>query len=192
MNLREEQKKATRQKIVEAVQALIHEKDYASITIREICQHADISIGSYYKYFKSKDDIIDQCAFASASYTRESIVPLLNKESGLENLAVYLNLQHDILSVQNISWLREVFRLYMYHQIDGILDKESINYQVILKIVRQGQADGSIRALIKDEDLAWIVLKMIISNYYCFCMQEGDFDLKQVMIDEIMMICRVE
>ena len=69
-------------------------------------------------------------------------------------------------------------------------DKNSINYQVLKKVVGAGQKDGSIRKDIPADELAWIVLKMIIANYFCYCMQEGDFNLGDVMIKEILALCR--
>ena len=60
MGIRDEQKKETYRKIHQAITELVKEKNYDSITIREICLKADISIGSYYKHFNSKDDIIVQ------------------------------------------------------------------------------------------------------------------------------------
>ena len=69
----DEQKKETLPKIHQAITELVKEKNYDSITIREICQKADISIGSYYKHFNSKDDIIVQQSMKSSLHTREEI-----------------------------------------------------------------------------------------------------------------------
>lgn len=190
MGIRDEQKKETYFKIYRAIIELTKEKSYDTITIREVCQRAGISIGSYYKHFQSKDDIIFQQIMNSSSHTREEIAPLLNKGSGLDNLEAYLELQNELLNGNDVPWLREIFRIYLYHRIEPVLDKNSINYVVILKVIKEGQEDGSIRSDMKADELAWIVLKMIIANYYCYCMQDGDFDMKQVMNQEILAICR--
>lgn len=190
MGIRDEQKKETCRKINQAIAELVKEKRYESITIREICQKANISVGSYYKHFNSKDDIIIRQSMQSSQHTREEIVPRLNQENGLANLEVYLKMQNEILNGNDVAWLREVFRLYLYHRCDAMPDKKSINYEVLKKLIDEGQQDGSIRNDIARDELAWIVLKMIIANYFCFCMQEGDFSLDEVMVKEILALCR--
>ena len=185
MGIREEQKQQTYQKILEAIQDLVNEKDYEAITIREIAQRAGISVGAYYKHFKSKDDIIFNQIHKSYLNTQETIVPQLNKKTGIENLEIYLDRQYEILGEIEIPWLREVFRIYLYHKVDEILDQNSVNYKVILNILEQGQNDGSIRNDVYKEELAWSTLKCIIANFYSFCMQDGNFDLKNVMKREV-------
>ncbi len=91
-------KKKLYRKIHQAITELVKEKNYDSITIREICQKADISIGSYYKHFNSKDDIIVQQSMKSSLHTREEIAPRLNRETGLANLEVYLEMQNELLN----------------------------------------------------------------------------------------------
>ena len=185
MGIREKQKQQTYQKILEAIQDLVNEKDYEAITIREIAQRAGISVGAYYKHFKSKDDIIFNQIHKSYLNTQETIVPQLNKKTGIENLEIYLDRQYEILGEIEIPWLREVFRIYLYHKVDEILDQNSVNYKVILNILEQGQNDGSIRNDVYKEELAWSTLKCIIANFYSFCMQNGNFDLNKVMKKEV-------
>lgn len=185
MGIRDHHKQQTYNKILNAIHELVQEKDYDSITIREIAQKAGISVGSYYKYFQSKDDIIFQQMRKSFMFTQEDIAPQLNKTSGIENLKVYLEMQNELVTGSNIPWLREVFRLFLYHRLEVVLDQQSVNYKVIEKIVIQGQKDGTLRNDIASTELAWIILKMIIANYYSYCMQNGNFDLNQVMCQEI-------
>lgn len=55
---RKEQAVLTQKKIYDTTMLLIRKKSYSKITIREICQSAEISIGTFYLYFQSKDDIL--------------------------------------------------------------------------------------------------------------------------------------
>lgn len=55
---RKEQAQLTKKKIFDTTMRLIHKKGYSKITIREICQNAQISVGTFYLYFSSKDDIL--------------------------------------------------------------------------------------------------------------------------------------
>lgn len=55
---RKEQARLTKKRIFDTTMRLIRKKGYSKITIREICQNAQISVGTFYLYFSSKDDIL--------------------------------------------------------------------------------------------------------------------------------------
>lgn len=55
---RKEQAQLTKKKIFDTTMRLVRKKGYSKITIREICQNARISVGTFYLYFSSKDDIL--------------------------------------------------------------------------------------------------------------------------------------
>lgn len=57
---RKDQARLTKKKIYDTTILLIRKKGYSKITIREICQAAEISVGSFYLYFSSKDEILPE------------------------------------------------------------------------------------------------------------------------------------
>ena len=48
----------TRHRIFEAAMSIMVEKGYQGVTIRDICERAEVSIGSFYRYFETKSDIL--------------------------------------------------------------------------------------------------------------------------------------
>ena len=58
MGLREKKKAKTRQSILGSAHALLRNKDYNDITMDEIADHSDISVGTVYNYFDSKGDLL--------------------------------------------------------------------------------------------------------------------------------------
>ena len=50
---------ATKKKIVDGLFELLKDNELASISVSNICQTASVSRMSYYRSFKSKDQIID-------------------------------------------------------------------------------------------------------------------------------------
>ena len=49
---------ANKNKIIEATVELIKEIDISDITVRKVCEKADVSIGTFYYYFKGKDELL--------------------------------------------------------------------------------------------------------------------------------------
>lgn len=50
----------TKEHLVETALVLLKENGFPALTIRDICQKAGVSIGTFYHYFSSKEDIINQ------------------------------------------------------------------------------------------------------------------------------------
>ena len=51
-------KQDSKQKIIEATIRLIQKNGADSVTVRNVCTEADSSIGTFYHYFKDKDDLL--------------------------------------------------------------------------------------------------------------------------------------
>lgn len=190
MAKRELQVAETKAKIMSAVRTLSKEKGITNIKVRDICQKANVSIGTYYHYFDSIESIFKNAIEEGNKYTENVIIPALIKEDELDNLKLYLLMQMESFQRGTINYLREVFRIYLYSESPFILDENSINYKTILRIIQQGQKKGQMNIRLSSEDYAKIALKLIIANCYCWCMQEGTFDATQVMIHEIISLVK--
>lgn len=55
---KEENTTDSRQKIIDAAIALIRTKGADAVTVRSVCREADLSIGTFYHYFRDKDDLM--------------------------------------------------------------------------------------------------------------------------------------
>ena len=52
----------TRRKIMDAVEKLIAERGFDNVTVDEITAEAGVSKGSFYTYFKRKEDVVGEIA----------------------------------------------------------------------------------------------------------------------------------
>lgn len=55
---RAEKSAQTRQSILSAARTLLQKSAYEQLTVRNICQLADVSTGTFYHFFQSKDDLL--------------------------------------------------------------------------------------------------------------------------------------
>lgn len=55
---REERAQATREKLLEAAIELVNQYGMKYLTVRNICDEAGVSTGSFYNLFDSKDDLV--------------------------------------------------------------------------------------------------------------------------------------
>ncbi len=117
--LTKQQKKSkdTKEKIFNAAKEILQKEGYESLSIKNICEAAGVSNGSFYHHFKTKDDLLsyyieDQPTInpellsipSNAKEARETIVEVyLNyvnycKELGVEFIAGYYNPRNQALN----------------------------------------------------------------------------------------------
>ncbi len=58
---REQHKQATRLSLVEAAIALFQEKGFDKVTVTEICKEAGVARRTFFRYFPSKEDVVQSC-----------------------------------------------------------------------------------------------------------------------------------
>ena len=76
MNGHQRQKDESRQRIEEALFALIEEKDYIQITVSEIALRADVARRTFYRLYENKDDVIHGYFERLCGEYRQSYPPL--------------------------------------------------------------------------------------------------------------------
>lgn len=57
-NRRERRREETRQRLIEAALALMHEKPFDQVTIEEITERADVAKGTFFSYFPNKEHLL--------------------------------------------------------------------------------------------------------------------------------------
>lgn len=63
----------TRQKLIDAAKVLNEEKTFHDILIEVITEKAGVAKGTFYTYFKRKEDIFSEIAFASFDAIKEKL-----------------------------------------------------------------------------------------------------------------------
>lgn len=84
--------KNSKEKIIEATISLLQKKDAGAVTVRDVCAEAELSIGTFYHYFRDKDDLF-------MHFLRETAFDSFDLETPLSDIAgrtveLYLHLIH--------------------------------------------------------------------------------------------------
>ena len=77
----------TRKRIVEAAKKLITENGFENVSIEEIAKEAEVSTGSFYTYFKKKEDVIEE--LNQLSFYRLAEITNEMKDKGLDDRLKY-------------------------------------------------------------------------------------------------------
>ncbi|MBR6071408.1 MAG: TetR/AcrR family transcriptional regulator [Acholeplasmatales bacterium] len=73
MGIRDEKALQTKNKIIEAARSLIKEKGIDNVSVDDITKLAGVAKGSYYVYFKKKEDIVGEIGCMEFRYINDEI-----------------------------------------------------------------------------------------------------------------------
>jgi AcrR family transcriptional regulator len=141
--LKEKEREARRELILSAARRLFAEKDFRSVTVREIAKAAGMSPGTIYRYYENLDDLFLDVFFAGARDITERIDDERRKRVGCslkrfceiyvgylnENMSFYQMMGHFMLggrlSPEATKRLNPIMR-DMMNSIEGIVKEASI------------------------------------------------------------------
>lgn len=171
---RKDQAVLTKKKIFDITALLIKKKGYNKITIREICQNAEISVGTFYLYFLSKDDILLDIYHKLLLNLPEEAAKLSSLspiEQILQTTSYFLEQLHNSFD-KNL--IREIYRINLSANSDPLLCESSTFFQLLVHFLEKASAD---RKLLPPYTPTDTVSKIIIFIHGClvhWLMDESD------------------
>ena len=181
MGKRQEAALETRKKLIDAVKKLSESKPYNEMSIDDITQTAGVAKGTFYTYFKRREDIISVIAY-------EALDSALNRASNektdvTERIACFLNDSAVIIEENTLQVAQQWYRS-VTSPLDGdTLGMDKLNYDKgFIERCLQGAVDNG--ELQSDTPIDSLALQ-IISAYYgavaLWCMSDGKISHKEII-----------
>lgn len=140
---RERKKLETRQRLLQAAWRLFQERGYDHTTVAQITEAADVGKGTFFNYFETKDQIVDQIALwridlLGSHILGEGDVP----RSALARIKLLIKAMADEFSPE-----QELARQVFLARVGAHFKHESAHRigSLMYELVGQGQASGEIR-----------------------------------------------
>ena len=133
---RKEQAQMTKKKIFDVTMVMLRKKNYNKITIREICQSAQISVGTFYLYFSSKDEIL----LENFRNIDARLLPLEkgNYLSAPQRICQYFyNYLKEIANMFDKELMREICRINLFSGKNEFLKENLRLYTFILECIQE-------------------------------------------------------
>ena len=185
MNKRQENALKTRQKLLDTTHDLIKEKGFYRLNIEDITNRANVAKGTFYIYFKHKEEIVFELC-------KNLFAKTALKLDNIKNSSVY-----DKLSCCFECFVKEVFdyqihivREWMKGVVDKNLNDDSMgiikwkyDIEIIKKIISEGVNNKELKADTPVDRLSEIILCTIYGMFTCWCMSDGIFDPEKAIKD---------
>jgi AcrR family transcriptional regulator len=170
---------AKRQMIVEKATKLMDEVGFENLTVRMICDAAEISAGTFYHYFKNKSDLVIELFGLVDNYLEDNVLQRLDHENELINIIRFCRGFAEYVTLCGVATAKLINSMFPMYTHQGPQDEEHkrILYTGLYKVILRGQEKGQITTTYKAERLVDMIV--VIIRGYCFdwARREGVYDL---------------
>lgn len=179
VSVRESRAQATREKLLEAAIELVNQYGMKYLTVRNICEEAGLSTGSFYNLFDSKDDLVFyylQNVFTTYKQKAEEDAAA---HSSLEKIALIYRFYIECVLETGLEFITGLYAANT-NPTFNFLERDPENEMVLDRVKEyliEGKAAGEVR---QDVDINKALLRIgviITGNIYYWCVFEGRIDL---------------
>ncbi|WP_024872004.1 TetR/AcrR family transcriptional regulator [Tolumonas lignilytica] len=174
---RKQQALETKIRIYQAAVALMEKNNYQSITIEDISKKAGVSVGAFYHYFKSKNDIFFEIYLEADRYFEEYVASALTAPSGCSRVLEYFS--HYARYCLNVGF-DTVKSLY------NTDNKLFVKYErFMLSLLQQIIIEAQNHQLMTTEQSAAQIAECLLiaarGVIFDWCLHDGQYDLESAM-----------
>lgn len=193
MKLTQRQKQAQRTKFnlfCNAVQ-MFNEKGYDNVTVEDICKASNVSKGTFYVHFDSKEDIL-RSSFQSqlSDYLAEQYVTLIQNHPDVTLCEKLKNQAIAALEFCSIAGVELTTRAFMYNLSMQLNEKKMEQYmeKTLLSsfegefssIISQCFQQNLFKPQFSQQEIYYIVISMLAGCMITWCYSGGKYDIVAV------------
>lgn len=172
--------KNTKSKIVSAAWRLFYEYGYEDTTVDEIIRESGTSKGSFYHYFKTKEELMGTLAYLFDEKYTEIWPEVLKIDNAFEKL-IFMNERLFGMIEDSIS-IDLVARLYSSQLVTKgekqFIDYSRVYYKLLRNVVSDGQKSGEIRSDLSCNEIVKMYSLIERGLLYDWCICGGNYPLK--------------
>lgn len=141
----------TKQLIIESARQLMRQYGYEGTSIQQICQEASVSTGTFYHFFESKHDVLEQVVAEVSTFRQEDLFDY-ETDSPYKLAEIY---SHDCTRLVDYFSAEGVFGVFFLTPNGNKLffSKEHPNYQYMTNTLKGFQQAGKLRTDISVEQM---------------------------------------
>jgi AcrR family transcriptional regulator len=181
MTRRKLQSLESRKRIFDAAIDLIRKKGFDNVTVEQICKEANVSVGLFYNYFASKDDIIIE-QFIKVDNIYEELADRIKGKKGIRKLLGFIRLQLRIVPpILGRDLVRNVYRSLIMtdKSAEKMLGQSRFLYVLILETIKEAQELNELPR-INSREIAKDIVILMRGIIYNMLLYKHDFNLEKV------------
>lgn len=168
-----------RSELIETATKLMNDIPFEDLSVTDICEAADISVGSFYHYFQRKSDLLVGLLSLVDEHLTETVFPTLVHDDELENLR---ELAHHFAIYVHQNGMERSKLISDLEPYDTCLNGQPRALPLQLKnIIARGQEKGQITCAHSAEELTRFFLIAMRGVCVDWTRHNGTYDLVSTM-----------
>lgn len=170
----------TRNKILKTAIDMMGKKGFDNITIKGISKSAGVSVGSFYYYFNSKEDILLDIFHKADDYFDKNIDKFKLNTAADSIIAYFLHYAKYINS-SGIDFAKKLYNT----ENKSFINHDRSMFQIFFTIIKNGQDRGEIIETMTTEEICNYLFIAARGVVFEWCLHDGKYDLESAMVDYI-------
>ncbi|HSB65928.1 MAG TPA: TetR/AcrR family transcriptional regulator [Anaerolineales bacterium] len=174
---RQEQALETKEKIYSAAIELMDRNGFENITIADISKKAGVSVGAFYHYFTSKNDILAEIFRKADEYFSTQVTPQLKVGSTADKIIEYFDHYAKFNVISGVELTQQLFN----PKIKFFIKKDRLMLTILEDLIQEGQEKNEIRGDEEPEELSRFLFVMARGIVFEWSLYDGCYDLEALM-----------
>lgn len=167
----------TKKKIYDISTQLMKKKGYDNVTIQEICKKAGVSVGTFYHYFESKNEIFTELYKIADEFFYDTIKERLFGANTIDKIIEYFNYYAEYNEKMGIDMMKQ-----LYNSNNKMFITKGRYMQTILDaIIEEGQEKNEVKNSMTPQQITRFIFVLMRGVVYDWCLHDGEYDLKEEM-----------
>ncbi len=168
----------TKAKIFCAAKHILEKKGYEQLSIKNICEEAGVSNGSFYHHFKTKDDLLSYYIEEQPSINPDLLdMPENPYEAKQAIIYVYLNYVHYCQKL-GVEFMANYYTPKNQSLNPLIWSERPYPIVTVSDYLQKAIDAGVVSPLASLEDIATDIRMIVIGNVFEWCLKSGETDFE--------------
>jgi AcrR family transcriptional regulator len=174
---RQEQARETKNRIYTSAIELMEQKGFDNITIADISEKARVSVGAFYHYFNSKNDILAEIFHRVDEYFSSQVVNSLGNVSIPEQIVEFFDHYAKFNLESGVETTQQLFS----PKIKFFIKEGRPMLEMLRDLILTGQKKNEIRGDIDAKELVRYLFVMARGVVFEWSLYDGNYDLEAKM-----------
>ena len=179
LSKQQQKSKETKERIFQAAKEILQTNGYENLSIKNICEVAGVSNGSFYHHFKSKDDLLSYHVEEQPSVNPELLDIPSDKEDAKEAIVgVYLNYA-SYCYVLGVDFIAGYYHTKNEALNPDIRTERPYPIVTVQTYLEKAVAANAIQLKLSIEEVVTDIRMLVIGNAFEWALRNGEVDMKE-------------
>lgn len=171
--------KETKERIFQAAKMILQKSGYENLSIKNICEEAGVSNGSFYHHFKTKDDLLSYYIEAQPTVKPELLDIPPNKEAAKETIVeVYLNYAAYCKEL-GVDFVAGYYNPHNQALNPDIRTERPYPIVTVQHYLEKAVSAGAVQLNLSIPEVVTDIRMLVIGNAFEWAMRNGEVDMEQ-------------